>query len=457
MENLTARKLSEYCAGRILCGDEPTAVTSVCVDSRKAVPGSLFVALSGAQTDGHLFIDMAVKNGAVCVLSQQEILREDCCVIVVENTLQALQAAASRYRRRFEIKCVGVTGSVGKTTTKEFIYSVLASVYNTHKTQGNLNSETGMPMSVFGLSSAHEAAVFEMGMSARGEIAALTKVAHPDIAVITNIGVSHIEHLGSRENILYAKLEIERGLSRHGVMVLCADDELLWGLGGKLRHKTVYYGVDNSIALYRAENFRTMDTYTVFDAVTPAGTLPVRINTIGVHNVRNAMAAITVGLYSGIDLEKCAASLLNFQNADMRQNIYGYNGITIIEDCYNASPDSMRAALSLLGTMNPRRVAVLADMLELGGFSKDMHLQIGRTAAENCDILLAFGDQGRYYCKGAAAAGMEKANVYNFGDGAAVARRLAKIIESGDTVLFKGSRGMRCELVLERFKKEWEK
>ena len=453
---VTAQQIAQWCGGRLLCGDGETVVTSVCLDSRQVTQGSLFVALKGERVDGHDYIEKAIESGAVCIISEQEKYSDTACVIMVENSLHALQEAARGYRKTFTIHSVAVTGSVGKTTTKEFLYAVLSSAYPTLKTRGNLNSESGMPLMAFELTEEHQAAVFEMGMNRKGEIAELTKVGRPDVAVITNIGVSHIEYLGSRHNILYAKLEIERGLPKNGVMILNGDDELLWSVAGKLKHKTVYFAIDNKKALYRAENITRGNGFTEFDAVTPAGTMRARINTIGRHNVLNAMAAVTVGLYSGISLEQSVRALLSFENAAMRQNIYEYNGLTIYEDCYNASPDSMKAAFSLLSQYEGRRIAVIADMLELGKFAESMHLAVGGYAANACDVLICYGQQSPAYKKGAIEAGMDEWNIHLAEDAQEASNILLGLVKKGDAVLFKGSRSLHTEKVLDILKEEWK-
>lgn len=455
MEKTTALQLAEWTAGKIY-GKPDTEVTSACIDSRNAQKGSLFVALQGESTDGHLYIDNALQAGAAIILSQRQPEHDNYCTIVVPDTLAALQAGAAGYKKQFSALTIGITGSVGKTTTKEFVYAVLCAKYNTLKSLMNLNSETGMPLSVFNLDQTHTAAVFEMGMSKKGEIAALTKIARPDIAVITNIGVSHIEFLGSRENIMYAKLEIERGLKKDGVMILNGDDDMLWSVKGSLRHKTVYYGIKNKKALFRAENIESEGNDTFFDAVTPVGVLRAKINTVGLHNVLNAMAAITAGLYSGISLEDCVCSLLKFEQNDMRQNKYEHKGVTIINDCYNASPDSMKAALTLLDDLQGRKIAVLADMLELGDYSQEFHKDVGRAAAEHCDMLLAFGEMSKNICEGAVAGAMKPENVLHFDSREAASQFIILNVQKGDIILFKGSRGMRTEQILDGFIEGWK-
>lgn len=435
-------------------GDVRALVDKVCIDSREASENCLFVALRGEQTDGHRYIGAAADAGAVAVFAETQAdvcARPGCCVIRVESPLRALQTLAAGYKKRFRLRTVGVTGSVGKTSTKEWIYAVLASRFNTLKTEGNYNSETGMPLTVFRLGPEHQAAVFEMGMSRRGEIAELTKIARPDVAVITNIGFSHIERLGTQENILRAKLEIERGLQKEGVMILNGDDPLLWELRGTLRHRTVYYGADNPAAAFRAEKIGMHERGATFDAVTPVGRMRAEIDVPGRHQVLNAMAAIAAGMYNGVPMADCVSALHSFKNAGMRQNIFEHNGIGIIEDCYNAAPDSMRASLALLHDRPPRRIAVLADMLELGSMSECLHREVGEAVAENCDLLLAYGEQAAHICEGAVAAGMDRKSVCWLESREKTAQLLKSVARPGDTVLFKGSRGMQTELVLRMF------
>ena len=435
-------------------GDRNAFVSQVCIDSREVAPGCLFAALRGERTDGHLYIGAAAAAGAVAVLAEQDAAvpdLPDCCVIRVPSTLKVLHALAAGYKKLFRLRTVGVTGSVGKTSTKEWIYSVLASRYNTLKTEGNYNSETGLPLTVFRIGPEHEAAVLEMGMSRRGEIAALTRIAKPDVAVITNIGFSHMEHLGSQENILRAKLEIERGLPRDGVLVLNGDDPLLWQLRGTRKHKTVYYAIENPQAKFRAEKVSLHAEGASFDAVTPVGRMRAEINVPGRHQVLNAMAAITAGLYNGVPMSDCIGALKNFRNAGMRQNIFVHNDIGIIEDCYNAAPDSMRAAFALLRDRGPQRIAVLSDMMELGDMSEQLHREVGEAAAKSCDWLLAYGAQSRYICEGAIEGGMPPEHVLWFDNRDPVVLQLKKLAKTGDTILFKGSRGMQTELVLRAF------
>lgn len=453
MQKMTAETAAKAVNGILYGSGE---FDNVIIDSRKAGEGSLFVALKGEITDGHEYIDRAYDNGASVVLSSRKAFDGRGALIYVPDTLEALKTLSAYYRNQFKINICAVTGSVGKTTTKEFCYAVLNEKYRTMKTEGNYNSTIGLPLTVFNIDSETEAAVLEMGMSNSGEISALSHIAKPKTAVITNIGISHIETLGSRENILKAKLEIEDGLAPDGVMILNGDDSLLWEQKGNLKHKTLFYGIDNPACDFRADNIAKTGIQTEFDVITPDGVYPAKINVIGRHNVLNALAAICAGYVSGVDTASALKGLLNFKNAAMRQNIYEKNGITVFEDCYNASPDSMRAALGVLSSLDgKRKIALLGDMLELGDVSKQMHMQIGQVAAKNADFVIAYGNMARYYVEGGLGSGVPEEQLFFFDNREAAAKALIALAKPGDTILFKASRGMKAEEVIKYFFEGW--
>lgn len=454
MQKMTAQQALKATGGTLYGSGE---FSNVVIDSRKAVKDSLFVALKGENTDGHEYIDMAFDNGASCILSEKNLYCGRGCMIVVDDTLKALQDLSRFYRTGFDIKVCAVTGSVGKTTTKEFCYAVMSEKYNTMKTEGNYNSETGLALTVFNIDESTEMAVLEMGMSGLNQISDLTKIALPDVAIITNIGISHIEALGSRENILKAKLEIEEGLSDNGIMILNGDDDLLWEQRENIKHETLYYGIDNPKCDFRADNIVVNGIQTEFDIISPDGVYPAKINIIGRHNVLNALAAICAAFGFGIDITSAIKGLANFKNAAMRQNIYQRNGITVFEDCYNASPDSMRAALNVLSSLDgKRKIALLGDMLELGDVSKQMHMQIGSIAAKQADIVIAYGNMAKYYVKGARSVGAPDSNLFYFESRDSAAKALISMAKPGDTILFKASRGMRAEEVIKVFFEGWK-
>lgn len=422
-------------------------LSGISTDSRTVEPGCLYLALRGDRFDGHDYISAAFDKGALAAVAERVPANEDRPVMVVKDTHQALLDLAAAYRRRFDIPVVGVTGSVGKTSTKEMICAVLSTRYRTLKNEGNRNNEIGMPLSVFNLEDTHQAAVFEMGMSAFGEIARMTRVAVPQVAVITNIGISHIEKLGSRENILRAKLEILEGMPPDGTLIYNGDDELLCGAAKQgLRVRTLCYGIDNPGCTARAANLRIDEAGTAFDLLYAGKSYPAWVPASGRHQVYNALAAFLAGVCLGVEPMRAVEGLRRYRTTGMRQRIEEIGGITFVEDCYNASPDSMRAAFGVLGTVaKGRKVAVLSDMLELGDHARESHLAAGRLAAESgVDMLLCYGDNARFYCEGFRQA-KEGADCRHFDTQAELSAAVSRELGSGDTVLFKASRGMKLE------------
>ncbi|MGN0515968.1 UDP-N-acetylmuramoyl-tripeptide--D-alanyl-D-alanine ligase [Eubacterium sp.] len=425
---------------------------SVCIDTRKITKGCLFICIKGERFDAHQFANEALELGASAVMIHTDI-EPNGAYIKVNDTSSAMLKLAGYYRSQFDIPVVGLTGSVGKTTTKEFTHLVVSAKYNAIKTQGNLNNEIGLPQMLFQIDSTTEAAVIEMGMNHFGEISRLTRATQPTVALITNVGVSHIENLGSREGILKAKLEICEGLSEGAPLILNADNDMLSTVKDS-KHRVVFYGVDNGD--FRAVNIKQNDSFTEFDVEYYGKSQHIKIPTIGIHNVYNALAAFTVGCLLDIEPQLCANALAGYVPAGMRQRVIEVGGIKSIEDCYNASPDSMRASLKALADIKGnKKIAVLADMLELGEYSKEAHSSVGNMVAENkIDVLLAYGKEAKYYVENAIANGIE---AYLFDDKQALADKLLECASSGDVVLFKGSRGMKLEDVINTVYKGWEK
>ena len=431
-----------------VCGEDKQ-VLSICTDTRKITQGSLFIALVGERFDGHDFVATAFEKGAVAAVCSRPV-EADGEVLVVENTGMALLEIAAYYRSLFSIPFVGITGSVGKTTTKEMVYAVLSEKFNTLKNEGNLNNEIGLPTTVFRLDSDYEAAILEMGMSAFGEISRLAKVAQPNVGIITKIGVSHIEHLGSREGILKAKLEILDGLKPNAPLIVNGDDDLLSTVMLDDR-KVITFGIENEKCDYRAVNIEQSGYNTCFTVVYNGGKQSVTIPTVGTHNVYNALSAFAAGLYLGVTPESAALGLSKYVTSGMRQNVREINGITVIEDCYNASPDSVRAATKVLSTMKANKKAlVFGDMLELGEISESAHREVGALVASNgIDRFYTYGEMASLAAQNAEANGMKF--VKAFDDKAALAAQLKADINEGDAVLFKASRGMKLEEVISIF------
>ncbi len=443
MKELTLSQISAAVDGRITAD---CSFNGVYTDSRKPIKGGLFIALEGERFDGHDFIKNAQADGAAAVLCRKETAC-DLPVIYVEDTKKALLALAAYYRSLFDIKLVGLTGSVGKTTTKEMTALVVQSEYKTVKTQGNLNNDIGMPLTLFNIDETTQAAVIEMGMNHSGEIAALTVVSKPDVSIITNIGVSHIENLGSRENILNAKLEILEGMKKGSTLIVNGDNDLLSQVAND-DYNIVFFGMDNDKCDVKATDIVQTAEGTKCNFIYSNEKYGVYIPITGLHNVYNALAAFTAGVYIGIEPQKAADAIKQYVPAGMRQKTVSKNGIMFIEDCYNASPDSVKAGINTLISMGAKRtIAVLGDMLELGDYSETAHSICGEYAAENgVNVLFAYGPQSRFTAEKAKERGIQ--NVYFFEDETAVAEKINDMILPGDAVLFKASRGMKLENVI---------
>ncbi len=447
MATITLQQAAQWCGGTVDPKYENVTFFGANNDTRKLLPGQLFVALQG-QRDGHEFIPAALEAGASAVLCTH--CDGDYPAIVVEDTRVALGDIARKERERLGIKVVGVTGSVGKSTTKEMIASVLQTTYRVGKTPVNHNNDIGMPMAILSMREDTQVAVLEMGMNHFREIAYLASIAKPDIGVIINIGTMHIEHLGSMEGILQAKLEIREGMPEDGKLILNGDDSLLWNQSKQEKLSVVYFGVNNPECAVVAENVTEDAEGLRFDV----GNMAVSLSLEGLHYVHDALAAVAVGLELGVSPDKIRQALADFRNMAGRQQIYESNGYHIIEDCYNAGPESMAAALSVLGNRPGRKVAVLGDMLELGVCTAAEHYKVGRIAAEKADLLLAFGPNSIRMLNGARTGGMDPANARAFTDREQLVAVLKQMAKPGDTLLFKGSRGMRMELVLKQFLQE---
>lgn len=419
-------------------------ITSVCIDSRSIESGCLFVAIKGENFDGHSFVRSALGSGAAAALCSTEIPDAPGPVLLVEDTVRALGALARYNREKYDIPLVGLTGSVGKTTSKDMVAAVLSKHYKTTATEGNLNNEIGLPRMCLRLDSQTEAAVIEMGMNNFGEISRLTAIARPTIGLITNIGVSHIERLGSREGILRAKLEILEGMAPDAPIVLNADDDMLMSALDKLNRPVVLYGINNPDAHCRATDIEQPEGELRFTLTYGDVERRIVLPAVGIHNVYNACAAFVCGILAGVTPDEAAAGLAGYVPDGRRQKFTRKGGITFIEDCYNASPDSIRASLAVLASADckGKRIAVLGDMLELGDYARTAHSDCGRMVAENgIDMLFAYGTNAMYYVEGAA--GQVEGRLYD--DKSLLAAELYDVLEEGDVVLFKASRGMKLE------------
>jgi UDP-N-acetylmuramoyl-tripeptide--D-alanyl-D-alanine ligase len=448
MGTITLQQAAQWCGGLVEPKYADVTFHGANNDTRKLCPGQLFIALEGAR-DGHDFIPSAMEAGAAAVLCSRSV--GDYPAIIVEDPRKALGDIARAERQRIGMKVVGVTGSVGKSTTKEMIAAVLSGTYRVSKTPANHNNDIGMPMALLDMPEDTQVAVLEMGMNHLREIAYLASIAQPDVAVITNIGTMHIEHLGSQEGILQAKLEILEGMRPGSKVLLNGDDALLWNMDRREDMKVTYFGIHNSESDYRALDILEQPGSLSFRAEGNGMQLPVDMDLEGYHYIIDAMAAVGVGMELQVAVEDIARRLREFRNMEGRQEIFQAKGCTIIKDCYNAGPESMTAALAVLGKKPGRRVAVLGDMLELGVRSPAEHYRLGRVAAEQADLLLAFGPFSAHTVRGAITGGMPTQLAKGFEDRDAMVQIMKHIIKPGDVLLVKGSRGMRMELILDRF------
>ncbi len=446
-------EINEICRavnGKLLRPGSIASVTSVTTDSRKKAEGSLFIPIKGERFDAHDFIGQAIENGASAVLCEREPEKSgNLAVIQVEDTAKALGDLAAYYLSTLALQRIAVTGSVGKTTTKEMIYHVLSKKAQTLKTEGNFNNNIGLPLTVFRLEQEDRYAVLEMGMNHFGEIAYLTRIAKPHIGVITNIGHSHIENLGSREGILQAKLELCEGMEENGVLVLNGDDGHLFGQKGKLPVKTLYFGVENPECDLTATNLTAGEDKVEFDCEGQHYVL----NTPGSHNVYNALAAIACGRLAEMESQEIAQGLAQYRPYQMRLDIRQNEetGVKVIVDCYNASPDSLRASLNVLSQCSAeRKIAVLGSVAELGNHRDSLLFDIGRQLkALGVDVLVTTTDDCYALCDGARVSGFPEENLFSFTNNTDTNGFLTDFLGRGDVVLLKGSRMYRLEEVAE--------
>lgn len=451
---MTLKQLADACRGQLSGCDGNIPVADVVTDSRKISEGSVFIALHGEKFDGHNFVSQSYGMGAVCCVVNTDFKNTDgFAVIKVEDTYAALREIAAYYRSRFNAPAIAITGSVGKTSTKDMVAGVLAEHYNVLKTEGNFNNEIGLPLTAFRMRSEDDIAVFEMGMSAFGEISRLTRIAAPETAIITNIGYSHIEHLGSQENILKAKLEVLEGMSPGGTVILNGDDTFLRGVIGTLPFETLSYGIENQNCDLTATGIKKLADGTEFEVVIDGEPYKVRVNVPGLHHVYNALAAILAGVIYNMPIEKIIAGVAAFKPSGMRQNTVELDNMVLIKDCYNASPTSMKSGLEVLSVTPPkfaeaefRRVAVLGDMLELGDYAVEAHRTVGELCCSyDLGCLIAVGPNAKYVAEGAINKGFNSSELYVFYDNNTAKEHIMDILKENDVVLFKGSRGMRLE------------
>ena len=452
MISLKVSEILNITGGTLLCGDADGVITNITTDSRKASCGSLFGAIKGEKADGHDFLEDVFKKGSVCAIVEKDI-KADGTVIKVENTISSLGKIARSIMRKMCIPVVGITGSVGKTTTRDMTYAVVSSLFNTFKNQGNFNNELGVPLTIFAADEFSDAAVIEMGMDNFGEIDRLSYIVNPSVSIITNIGMSHIECLGSQENIYKAKSEIFKNTKPNGTVILNGDDKILMAHKHEIAHRVVTVGIKNTRADVVAKNIESTKNSVSFTVSGMGKVFDVELPIPGEHNVLNALLAIATGLILEIPEKLIADALSGFSMTKMRMDIINKDSITIINDCYNAAPASISAALSVLGKYEDKKIAILGDIKALGEHSKKAHFDLGTEVVKNgIDTLITIGIDAKNIAEGAYGQGMDSSCIFSFDTVEEAYPELLSIIEEKSVVLVKASRAMALERITEFLK-----
>lgn len=446
MKNLTLENITKACQGTYY-GDESLfcqEVEGVVIDSRKVKPGYLFVAIDGVKVNAHKFIPDTVKAGALCVVSHEDLGETDFPYILVESTGQALLDIAKLYRDSFDIKVVGITGSAGKTSTKEMIASVVSQKYSVHKTLGNFNNEWGLPITIFGLEEGHQVAILEMGVNHFGEMRRLSSVASPDICVITNIGVAHLEFFKTREGIYREKTQMIQDMKSGGKIILNGDDDLLSQTAPIKGASPIFFGMGEENT-FRAGHMRpqglkgTACTIYLPEDISFNCIVPLP----GIHMVSNALAGAAVGYALGLTPEEIKAGIEGLPSIPGRNNIIKTERLMILDDCYNANPVSMKASIDVLDMALGRKVAILGDMGELGDNTGELHREVGAYAAEKgIDLVCGIGKISKELVDGAENRSDATQGVW-FESKADFLAAMGEIIKEGDNILVKASHGMQ--------------
>lgn len=459
MKNLTLKHIAKACNGTLYQAENHTEeIMGAVLDSRLVKEGYLFFATKGEKVDGHSFIPSVYEKGAACVVTEktpEELGTEFFgAYILVEDSFQALKDVAEYYRSQLTIPVVGITGSVGKTSTKEFIAGVLSQKYNVLKTEGNYNNEVGLPLTLLKIREEHEVAVVEMGISHFGEMHRMSKIARPDICVLTNIGQCHLENLLTREGILKAKTEIFDYMSEDAYVCINGDDDLLATISQVKGHKPLCFGLEESNQVF-ADNMESRGLFGSSAVLHMEGnTYPMEIPLPGRHMVYNALAAATVGRLLELTIPEIIEGIAHVEPTGGRSNIVKTPDKVLIDDCYNANPISMKAALDLLQTADTRQVAILGDMFELGANEKELHAQVGRYAIEKgIDVVLIVGSLSKYMYDAAIEEWNGELDVRYFETKDELMEELDDLIMPQDTILIKASHGMQFETIVHYLEK----
>lgn len=448
MKNMTLSNIAKAVNGTLMNGESVKDIEAegMVLDSRKVEKNYVFIATKGERVDGHSFIDDVFDKGALAVICENPPKNPKGPYILVNDSFQALKAAASFYREQLDIKVVGITGSVGKTSTKEFIASVLETRFTVLKTEGNFNNEIGLPLTVLKIRDGVEVAVLEMGISDFGEMHRLSSIAKPDVCVITNIGQCHLENLGTRDGILKAKTEIFDFMKEDGYTCINGDDDKLATINEVKGKKPLFFGKTDTNDIYASDYHNNglsgSDVVIHYADKSFGANIPLP----GEHMVYNALAATAVGKVFGLTDKEIIRGIEAVKPVGGRSHIIQEDKVTIIDDCYNANPVSMKAALDLLSMANTRKVAILGDMFELGDNENDMHEEVGSYAAyKNTDIIICVGNLCRYMYEGAKEIKDSKSACYYFETKDELKEHLKELLREGDTVLVKASHGMHFE------------
>ncbi|MGL6105808.1 UDP-N-acetylmuramoyl-tripeptide--D-alanyl-D-alanine ligase [Romboutsia sp.] len=457
MKCLTISELLLATKGKLVIGNENDRIYDVVIDSRKANESNVFVAIIGESLDGHKFMQSAYEKGCKTFIKNEsnsiKLQASDINLIEVKDTEIALGDISRYYKEEFNIPYIGITGSVGKTTTRDMVYATVSSKFKTLKNEGNLNNHFGVPLTLFNLDESYECAVIEMGMSGFNEIEYLANIVYPKIGVISNIGMSHIENLGSQEGILKAKMEITTNFDESNTLVVNGDDEFLSTLKNKSQDftlKTFGFKKDNDIY---CESYEMNEDSITFVCVVDGKKETIFIPTVGEHNIYNAMAAILVGQSVELSLDEIKSGLKNFKATEMRLDIVKTEKMTIINDAYNASPDSMTAALKILGRYKNRRVAILGDMFEMGEHAEYGHRLVGKSTINNTDVLITIGKDSEFISDEAKSLGLEEEHIHHFETKEDAIDKIDEILKEKDIILVKASRGMKLEKIVEYLNK----
>ena len=438
-------EIVEATRGILVSGNKDDEINFFSQDSRQMTNGGMYIPLKGERFDGHNFIESAFQTGAQAIISEKDVNYEDKIVIKVKDTHQALKDMASYLRNHRPVKVVGVTGSVGKTSTRDMVYSVVKQKYKTLKTEGNYNNEIGLPLTILRFHD-EEVLVLEMGMNHLQEMSRLSMIARPDIACITNVGTAHIGELGSRENILKAKLEIINGMKEGSTLIINQDNDMLQTV--ELPHLNVVRVGKGKEASIQASHIVLEETKSSFEVEYQGKKEIIEVPVQGEHNISNALIAIAVGIELNISLEDIKKGIQEFKLTKNRMDILEKNHKTVIDGTYNASVDSMKSSIDVLANYKKRKVAILADMLELGDYSQQLHEEVGSyVASKGIDILVCVGKEAKYIYQKARES---MKDVYYFESNQEVIARLDELLKEDDVILVKGSHSMNLKEVVEK-------